>query len=67
MAQQTRKIGIEQDYPGSYQWPILEVVCPECEQWVSQYGEVSTEINGETYHLCIPCGDTVFPNSSGVG
>lgn len=63
MALQGRiKVGYEQKYPGSYAWPIYEVLCPECGKWVKEYGEVDQQdADGDWHCLCIPCGDKVMP------
>ena len=58
MAQPKRLIGHEQDYPGSYKWPIYEVLCPSCKKWVQEYGDVDELINGEWHMLCVPCGES---------
>lgn len=59
--QQKRIVGYDRDYPGSYGWPIYEVLCPECKQWVKDYGAVSADIGGYEHSLCKECGDKVFP------
>lgn len=54
--QQTRKVGEMQEYPGSYAWPIMEVLCPLCEKWTGDYGEVdSQDKDGDWHHLCTKC------------
>jgi hypothetical protein len=55
--QQTSTYGHEQDYPGSYRWPLVEVLCPWCERWVREYGEYSTTIDGHEHYLCDECGE----------
>lgn len=59
--QETRAYGFDQDYPGSYRWPRVEVVCPVCGKWVKEYGLVSqVEDDGTYQHLCVPCGEAVM-------
>jgi hypothetical protein len=60
--QPRRVYGHEQEYPGSYRWPLQEVLCPECGQWVRQYGDVSESFNGYEHYLCIPCGELALPD-----
>ena len=56
-----RVIGYDQDYPGSYRWPIYEILCPECKKWSKDYGNVTVEIDDEDIPLCEKCGDEIFP------
>ena len=66
MVQQKRKIGVEQDYPGAYAWPVFEVLCPECGQWSREYGDVDQQQDdGEWHQLCAPCGAKAFPEEYG--
>jgi predicted RNA-binding Zn-ribbon protein involved in translation (DUF1610 family) len=57
MPQPERTYGHEQDYPGSYRWPMVEVLCPECGKWTREYGEVSTLVGSEEHYLCPKCGE----------
>jgi hypothetical protein len=57
VANERRIIGYDQDYPGSYRWPVYEIFCPECGQWVKDYGEVDQLINGQWFALCTHCGE----------
>jgi hypothetical protein len=60
MAQQKRQIGLERDYPGSYGWPIYEVMCPECNEWKSEYGNMDQlQHNGEWYTVCVECEEKI--------
>lgn len=52
-----RVIGYDQDYPGSYAWPIYEILCPICQLWSKKYGDVDKLIGDKWYYLCIQCGE----------
>ena len=64
MPQARNIVSYEQEYPGAYRWPIYEVLCPECGHYVTNYGDVSTEIDGEEHYLCVPCGNKAFPGEA---
>ncbi len=54
-----RKVGVEQDYPGSYEWPIYEYRCPICKKW-SSGSDVTVTHNDETESvLCEKCASTI--------
>jgi hypothetical protein len=67
MSQQKRVIGYDQDYPGSYRWPIHEIKCPVCKLWKKEYGEVDQEIDGEWQQLCIECGEKAWAEEIAQG
>jgi DNA-directed RNA polymerase subunit RPC12/RpoP len=65
MSQHKRKVGVDQDYPGSYGWPVYEYRCPDCGQWFGgrtgvDGSDVSETVEGEHQYLCAPCGDRVI-------
>ncbi len=62
MKQKRQIVGQTQEYPNAYIWYDYAVLCPECDQWTEDYGEVTTkDSDGDEHYLCTPCGDKVFP------
>jgi hypothetical protein len=58
MPQQRRKIGVEQDYPGSFEWPIYEYLCPCCNTWGGGSG-TDQKVGDEWHVLCEACEEKV--------
>jgi hypothetical protein len=56
-----RVVGFDQDYPGSYRWPRIEVLCPVCGEWCGNYGDVDErQDDGSWRKVCVPCGEKVW-------
>lgn len=51
------KVGYEQDYPGSYKWPIYQLICPLCKQQTNNYGTTEQEIDGRWQYICDECAE----------
>jgi len=64
MTQERVCVGRDEDYYGCCGWPVYAVRCPECGQMTTDYGEVSTVIDGDEHYLCTPCGEKVFPSEA---
>lgn len=56
-----RVIGHEQEYPGSYAWPIYEYFCPDCQTWTKDiHGDItSVHEDGTESYLCDKCAEEV--------
>lgn len=62
-----RIIGHEQEYPGSYAWPIYEYHCPDCGKWTQKICDIDgQDKDGEYTPLCEACGNEVAPHLIGT-
>ena len=60
ISQQKRVVRRYQEYPGSVWHEDYEILCPECNRWSANYGNVDQlQENGEWWYLCVDCGEKV--------
>lgn len=60
----TRVVSQLQEYPGSTIWQTNELLCPLCEEWKLDWGNVDVDIHGNGYFepVCTQCGDKEIAN-----
>lgn len=61
MAQKKVIVGYDREYPGAYAWPCYAVLCPECGEMATRYGDSSVFIDGEEHLICTPCFEAIEP------
>ncbi len=61
-AQDKRRVGSYQEYPGATVWYEYEYRCPECRQWHPGSDVTQVHADGTESVLCADCADKVeFP------